>query len=52
LLDKQHNRKEAGIKVDFVGLKVADQYLFGYGMDYKDYLRNVSGIYAIAEQDM
>lgn len=52
LLDKQHDRKEAGIEVDFVGLKVEDRYLFGYGMDYKDYLRNVPGIYAIAEQDM
>jgi len=52
LMDKQHNRKEAGIEVDYVGLKVADHYLFGYGMDYKDYLRNAAGIYAIAEQDM
>jgi hypoxanthine phosphoribosyltransferase len=52
LLDKQHDRKEGGIVVDFVGLKVADRYLFGYGMDYKDYLRNAPGIYAIAEEDM
>ncbi|PCI78836.1 MAG: hypoxanthine-guanine phosphoribosyltransferase [SAR86 cluster bacterium] len=52
LLDKQHDRKEGGIVVDFVGLKVVDRYLFGYGMDYKDYLRNAPGIYAIAEQDM
>ena len=52
LLDKQHDRKEAGIEVDFVGLNVADQYLIGYGMDYKNFLRNVPGIYAIAEQDM
>ena len=52
LLDKQHDRKEAGIEIDFVGLEVADQYLFGYGMDYKNYLRNAPGIYAIAEQDM
>lgn len=51
LLDKQHDRKEAGIELDFVGLRVADQYLFGYGMDFKDYLRNVPGIYAVAEQD-
>ena len=52
LLDKQHDRKEAGIKVDFAGLEVVDRYLFGYGMDYKGYLRNVAGIYAIAEKDM
>lgn len=52
LIDKQHDRKETGIEVDFVGLEVVDRYLFGYGMDYKDYLRNAPGIYAIAEQDM
>lgn len=52
LLDKQHDRKEAGVGVDFAGLKVADRYLFGYGMDYKGYLRNAPGIYAIADQDM
>jgi len=51
LMDKQHDRKEAGIDIDYVGLQVADHYLFGYGMDYKDYLRNAAGIYAIAEQD-
>ncbi|MDO9107118.1 MAG: hypoxanthine-guanine phosphoribosyltransferase [Methylovulum sp.] len=31
---------------DFVGLTVPNRYLFGYGMDYKGYLRNAAGIYA------
>ncbi len=35
------------IKADFVGLDVEDRYLFGYGMDYKGYLRNAAGIYAV-----
>ena len=34
------------IKVDFAGLEVPDRYVFGYGMDYKGYLRNAPGIYA------
>lgn len=34
------------ITADFVGLEVENRYLFGYGMDYKGYLRNASGIYA------
>lgn len=51
LLDKQHERKEPGIEADFVGLRVADHYLYGYGMDYRGYLRNAAGIYAIAERD-
>jgi hypoxanthine phosphoribosyltransferase len=52
LLDKQHERKFPGLKADYVGLEVADYYLFGYGMDYKGYLRNAAGIYAIADEDM
>jgi len=34
------------IKADFIGLEAENRYLFGYGMDYKGYLRNASGIYA------
>ena len=34
------------IKADFVGLEIGNHYLFGYGMDYKGYLRNAPGIYA------
>jgi hypoxanthine phosphoribosyltransferase len=37
------------IQADFIGLSVANRYLYGYGMDYKGYLRNASGIYACAE---
>jgi len=37
------------IAADFVGLQTPDRYLFGYGMDYKGYLRNVAGIYACQE---
>jgi len=38
------------IKADFVGLQVANRYLFGYGMDYKGYLRNAAGIYACQDE--
>lgn len=37
---------EKPLQADFVGLVTANHYLFGYGMDYKDYLRNAAGIYA------
>jgi len=37
------------VTADFVGLVVPDRYVFGYGMDYKGYLRNAPGIYAEAE---
>lgn len=48
LIDKRLNQAKA-IRADFVGLSVANHYLYGYGMDYKGYLRNASGIYACAE---
>ncbi len=32
---------------DYVGLEVPDRYVFGSGMDYRGYLRNVAGIYAV-----
>lgn len=35
--------------VEFYGLEVPDRYVFGYGMDYKGYLRNACGIFAEAE---
>lgn len=45
LLDKMLGHTKP-IAADFVGLEVVNRYLFGYGMDYKGYLRNASGIYA------
>ena len=41
---------EKPIEADFVGLEVENRYLFGYGMDYKGYLRNMPGIYACQEK--
>ncbi|HHJ17180.1 MAG TPA: hypoxanthine-guanine phosphoribosyltransferase [Gammaproteobacteria bacterium] len=48
LIEKLHTRKPDDLKADFVGLQAEDRYLFGYGMDYHGYLRNVKGIYAVA----
>jgi hypoxanthine phosphoribosyltransferase len=46
LVEKRHERK-TGLRADYVGLEIEDRYVFGYGMDYKGYLRNVAGIYAV-----
>jgi hypoxanthine phosphoribosyltransferase len=45
LVDKQLGR-EKPCRADFVGLETENRYLFGYGMDYKSYLRNWPGIFA------
>lgn len=47
LVDKQLNRERDFKKADFTGLLVPNRYIFGYGMDYKEYLRNAPGIYAV-----
>ena len=50
LVNKKHQRKVVSAwQPDFIGVEVADRYLFGFGMDYKGYWRNANGIYAVAE---
>lgn len=50
LVDKHQKRVPEGLKeADFVGLKVDDHYIFGYGMDYKEYLRNAPGIFIVED---
>lgn len=49
LLNKIHDRKVPDFDVDFVGIEVADRYVYGCGMDFHGYLRHLPGIYAIKE---
>lgn len=51
LLDKREARLSDGLPLaDFTGLVIPDAYVFGYGMDYKEYLRNAPGIYIVAQE--
>jgi hypoxanthine phosphoribosyltransferase len=47
LVDKHHDRRVPGLEADFHGLVVEDRYVFGQGMDYKGYHRNLPGIHAV-----
>ncbi len=48
LVDKEDARQPGGTpRADFTGLTVGNEYVFGYGLDYKGYLRNAPGIYAV-----
>lgn len=38
--------REKPCQADFIGLEADNRYLFGYGMDYRNYLRNAAGIFA------
>lgn len=48
MVSKKRTR-EPGVtfEPDFVGVVTEDKYLFGFGLDYEEYLRNVPGIYAV-----
>ena len=53
MLDKKVTRAEGGMaKANFSALEIEDHFVFGYGLDYHHYLRNVPGIYVVAPEDM
>ena len=47
LVDKQIGRPRVLARADFTGLEVDDRYVFGCGMDYRGYFRNLPAIYAL-----
>ncbi len=47
LVKKIHDRCVDNVSADFTGLDVEDRYVFGCGMDYHNYHRNLPGIYAV-----
>jgi hypoxanthine phosphoribosyltransferase len=46
LLKKNHDRRESEIPIDFLGAEVPDRYVFGAGMDYKGFFRQLPAVYA------
>ena len=48
LVDKRIGNRPGLKDADFVGLEADDRYLFGAGMDYKSYLRNLDGVFALS----
>ncbi len=51
LLDKREGRLPDGLpEADFTGLVIPDAFVFGYGMDYQEYLRNAPGIFVVAKE--
>ena len=49
LADKQHDRRAPEAHAEFIGLTLPDRYVFGCGMDYKEYWRQLPAIYAVKE---
>jgi hypoxanthine phosphoribosyltransferase len=48
----KNRKREPGVDFEpnFVGVVTEDKYLFGFGLDYEEYLRNVPGIYAVENE--
>ena len=42
-------KRQQDVEVEFIGVDVPDRYVFGCGMDYKGYWRNLPGIYAVTD---
>ena len=49
LAEKKHDRCVPGFKADFIGVDVADRYVYGFGMDYYEQGRNLDAIYALKD---
>lgn len=47
--DKENGRDKP-VRADFVGIKVPDRFVFGYGMDIHGAWRNLPAIYAVKEK--
>lgn len=51
LVVKRLGRRMRRPEVDFAGLEIDDVYVFGCGMDYRGYWRELKALYAVAERD-
>ena len=49
VLVRKRSRRNQAVPVDFTGLECPDRYLFGCGMDYRGYWRNLPAIHALPE---
>ena len=45
----REREKGVNFEPDFIGLNTENRYLFGFGLDYQEHLRNAPGIYAVSK---
>lgn len=50
LVEKQHHRRVSELDANFAGVKVPDRYVFGCGMDYKGWFRQLPAIHSVREE--
>lgn len=49
VLVRKDTPRNAALNIDFTGLVCPDRYLFGCGMDFRSYWRNLPAVYALPE---
>lgn len=52
VLVEKERKKATDFNADFVGVRLPNRYLYGYGLDYRGYFRNADGVYAVADDDL
>lgn len=50
-INKVHDHKVSDFLPDFVGVDLPDRFIFGEGLDYNGFFRNIQGIYALPQED-
>ena len=50
LLDKPERRR-APVKVDYVGFRIPDEFVIGYGLDYAEQYRNLPDVCVLKNED-
>lgn len=48
LVEKKHDRVLTTFEPKYTGVQVPDEFVVGYGMDYRNYFRNANGIFKVA----
>ncbi len=51
LLDK-HRRRMADVPIEYRGFEVGDEFLVGYGLDWKGKFRNLRSLWAVLDLDL
>jgi len=41
--------KNFDVKIDYIGFRIPDKFVIGYGLDYKQRYRNLDSIYVLSE---
>jgi hypoxanthine phosphoribosyltransferase len=52
VLLRKHGRQEVDVQPDFVAFEIPDQFVVGYGLDYRDAYRNLPYVAALEPEDL